>query len=141
MIRAVLDANILLAALRSRQGASFEIMSRYRKGEFALLISNTVLSEYDEVLKREGAGFGLSPSIVDRFLDALCAVAESFHTSSFWKPALPDADDEAFAQLALEAKVGYLVTFNQRHFPADRLPAVQVVSPREFFHVLQSIVP
>lgn len=141
MIRAVLDTNVLLAALRSRQGASFEIISRYRKGEFALLISNTVLSEYDEVLKREGPGFGLSPAIVDRFLDALCAGADSFPTSSFWKPALPDADDEAFAQLALEAKVGYLVTFNQRHFPADRLPAVQVVSPKEFLHVLQSIVP
>ena len=141
MIRAVLDTNVLLAALRSRQGASFEIIARYRKGEFALLISNTVLSEYDEVLKREGPGFGLSPAVVDRFLDALCSEADSFSTSSFWKPSLPDADDEAFAQLALEAKVGYLVTFNQRHFPADRLPAVQVASPKEFLHVLQSILP
>lgn len=141
MIRAVLDTNVLLAALRSRQGASFEIISRYRTGEFALLVSNVVLSEYDEVLKREGPGFGVSVATVDRFLDALCAGADSFRTSSFWKPALPDADDEAFAQLALEARVGYLVTFNQRHFPADRLPAVHVLSPKEFLNVLQSIVP
>ncbi|OYW76225.1 MAG: hypothetical protein B7Z37_09870 [Verrucomicrobia bacterium 12-59-8] len=61
-------------------------------------------------------------STVDRFLDALCAGAESFRTSSFWKPSQPDADDEAFAQLALEAKVGYLVTFNLRHFPNHKLP-------------------
>jgi predicted nucleic acid-binding protein len=141
MIRAVLDTNVLLAALRSRRGASFEIVSRYRKSEFALLIGNTILSEYDEVLKREGPSFGLSVSTVDRFLDALCAGAESFHTSGLWKPSLPDADDEAVAQLALEAKVGYLVTFNQRHFPADRLPAVKVVSPKEFLSVLQSILP
>jgi len=141
MIRAVLDTNILLAALRSRQGASFEIVSRYRKGEFALVIGNTVLSEYDEVLKREGPNFGLAVTTVDRFLDALCVGAEPFQTSSFWKPSLPDADDEAIAQLALEAKVGYLVTFNQRHFPADRLPAVMVISPKEFLSVLQSIVP
>ena len=141
MIRAVLDTNVLLAALRSRHGASFEIVARYRKGEFGLVIGSTVLSEYDEVLKREGPGFGLMVSTTDRFLDALCAGAESFRTSSFWKPSLPDADDEAFAQLALEAKVGYLVTFNQRHFPADRLPAVKVVSPKEFLNVLQSIVP
>jgi predicted nucleic acid-binding protein len=85
--------------------------------------------------------FGISTSMVDRFLDALCAGAESFRTSSFWKPALPDADDEAFAQLALEAKVGYLVTFNQRHFPVERLPAVKVVPPKDFLHVLQSIIP
>lgn len=141
MIRAVLDTNVLLAALRSRNGASFEIISRYRYGEFKMLISNTVLSEYDEVLKREGPAFGVTSAIVDRYLNALCAGADAFRTSSFWKPALPDADDEAFAQLALEAKVGYLVTFNQRHFPANRLPAVRVVSPKEFLNVLQSIVP
>ncbi len=141
MIRAVLDTNVLLAALRSRQGASFEIVSRYRKGEFVLLIGNTVLSEYDEVLKREGPKFGLAVSTVDRFLDAICAGAESFRTSGFWKPTLPDADDEAFAQLALEAKAGYLVTFNQRHFPADRLPALKVVSPKEFLNILQAIAP
>ncbi len=141
MIRAVLDTNVLLAALRSRQGASFEIISRYRKGEFAMLISNTVLSEYDEVLKREGPGLGVTAATVDRYLDALCSGAAPFRTSSFWKPALPDADDEAVAQLALEAKVGYLVTFNQRHFPADRLPAVQVVSPKDFLNVLRTFVP
>ena len=116
MIRAVLETNVLLAALRSRHGASFQIISRYRKGEFRLLIGNTVLSEYDEVLKREGPEFGLTTEVVDGFLDALCAGADLYKTSSFWKPSLPDADDEAFAQLALEAKVGYLVTFNQRHF-------------------------
>ncbi|MDZ4287247.1 MAG: PIN domain-containing protein [Prosthecobacter sp.] len=141
MIRAVLDTNVLLTALRSRHGASFEIVSRFRKGEFALLIGNTVLSEYDEVLKREGPSFGLATSTVDRFLDALCAGAEEFRTSTFWKPSLPDPDDEAFAQLALEAKVGYLVTHNRRHFPADRLPALKVVTPKEFLNVLQAIVP
>ena len=141
MIRTVLDTNVFLAALRSRHGASFEIVSRYRKGEFALLIGNTVLSEHDEVLKREGPGFGLALGTVDRFLDALCAGAEHFRTSAFWKPSLPDPDDEAFAQLALEAKVGYLVTFNRRHFPADRLPALKVVSPKEFLNVLKSLVP
>jgi predicted nucleic acid-binding protein len=55
--------------------------------------------------------------------------------------ALPDPDDEAFAQLALEAKVGYLVTCNLRHFPSDRLPALRVVSPKDFLQVLQSQNP
>jgi hypothetical protein len=33
------------------------MISRYRKGNFALLIKNPVLSEYDEVLKRGGPSF------------------------------------------------------------------------------------
>ena len=106
-----------------------------------MVIGNTVLSEYDEVLKREGPAFGLTLATVDRFLDAICAGAEAFRTSAFWKPFLPDADDEAFAQVALEAKVGYLVTHHRRHFPQEQLPALKVVSPAQFLQLLQSIRP
>ena len=141
MIRAVLDTNILLSSLRSRNGASHEILSRLVRKEFELIIGNTVLAEYDEVLKRECPSFGIPIANVDRFLDALCSASTFFRTSSFWKPALPDPDDEAFAQLALEAKVGYLVTCNQRHFPPDRLPALRVVPPKEFLQVLKSLNP
>lgn len=141
MIRAVLDTNILVSALRSRNGASHEILSRLLRKEFELIIGNTTLAEYDEVLKRECPTFGVPVATVDRFLDALCAGATFFPTSSFWKPALPDPDDEAFAQLALEAKVGYLVTCNQRHFPSNRLPALGIVSPKEFLQVLKSLHP
>jgi predicted nucleic acid-binding protein len=111
------------------------------KHEFVLVIGNTVLTECDEVLKREATSLGLASAVIDRFLDSLCAGAEYFPTSSFWKPALPDEDDEAFAQLALEAKVGYLVTHNIRHFPADSLPAVQVLTPKAFLSILQSVTP
>lgn len=141
MIRAVLDTNILVSGLRSRNGASHEILSRLVQKEFELIIGNTVLAEYDEVLKRECPCFGVPLATVNRFLDALCAGATYFPTSSFWKPALPDPDDEAFAQLALEAKVGYLVTCNQRHFPPDRLPALRVVTPKEFLRVLKATLP
>jgi hypothetical protein len=37
--------------------------------------------------------------------------------------------------------VANLVTFNRRHFPADRLPALKGVSPKEFLNVLKSLVP
>jgi predicted nucleic acid-binding protein len=141
MIRAVLDTNILVSALRSRNGASHEILSRLVRKEFELIIGNTVLAEYDEILKRECPGFGVPVVAVDRFLDALCAGASYFPTSSFWKPALPDPDDEAFAQLALEAKVGYLVTSNLRDYPPDRLHALRVVSPKEFLQVLKATHP
>lgn len=141
MIRAVLDTNILLSALRSRNGASNAILARFLNKEFQWVIGNTVLSEYDEVLKRECPAFGLSAGTVNRFLDAVCAGASFHQTSSFWKPALADPDDEAFAQLALEAKVGYLVTCNLRDYPLERLPALRVVSPKEFLQVLRKSKP
>lgn len=137
MIRAVLDTNVLLSALRSRNGASFEIVARYRKGEFTLYLSQTVFCEYQEVLKREMLPLGLSSAVIDRFISAIASQAVQFRTSAFWKPALPDADDEALAQLATESKIDYLVTHNLRHFPSDRLPAVRVVDPKTFLDILR----
>lgn len=100
-----------------------------------------MLTEYEEILKREGPALGLAAATVDRFLDALCAGAEEFRPSSFWKPSLPDPDDEPMAQLALEAKVDYLVTYNLKHYPSERLPALRVVPPGEFLQLLQRPKP
>lgn len=137
MIRAVLDTNVLLSALRSRNGASFEVLDRLDRGEFALLLSQTVLAEYEEVLKRELIPLGYSSAAIEQFLDDLCRTVQIFRPSGFWKTALPDPDDEALAQLAMESKIDYLVTHNARHFPADRLTAVRVVDPKTFLNILR----
>ncbi len=107
MIRAVLDTNVILSALRSRNGASFEIVTRYRRGEFDLHLSQTVFAEYEEVLKREMMPLGFAAAIIDRFLNAIASAATQIRTSSLWKPSLPDPDDEPLAQLAMESKIDY----------------------------------
>jgi len=112
-------------------------MDRLEKGEFTLLLSQTVLAEYEEILKRELLPLGYPFSAIEQFLDDLCYIVTIFKPSASWKPSLPDPDDEPLAQLAMEAKVGYLVTHNGRHFPSDRLPAVSVVDPKTFLSILR----
>ena len=59
MIRAVLDTNVILASLLSKRGASFEILQKLRRGDWRLVLSNHLLLEYEEVLKRNAATLGL----------------------------------------------------------------------------------
>ena len=49
-MRAVLDPNILIAALLSRSGAPARIISRWLGGEFELVVSETLLSELERAL-------------------------------------------------------------------------------------------
>ncbi len=49
-MRAVLDANILIAALLSRSGAPAQIMSRWLGGAFELVVSEALLSELQRAL-------------------------------------------------------------------------------------------
>lgn len=49
-MRAVLDPNILVAALLSRSGAPAQIVSRWIAGEFELVVSEALLAELERAL-------------------------------------------------------------------------------------------
>ena len=101
-----------------------------------LVLSNTVLAEYEEVLKREASALQLTFAESDRALDALCALAERIRLTESWTPLLTDSDDEAFAHLAVEARVGYLVSHNLRHLEPVRTLGVKLLEPRQFLAIL-----
>jgi predicted nucleic acid-binding protein len=108
------------------------LLALLRAGKWKLVLSNTVLGEYHEVLHREAAAIGLSHADADAYLDVLCAVAEQRALTTASQPVAADPDDEAFVQLAREAQVEYLVTHNVNDVAGARQFGVQVVRPAEF---------
>lgn len=138
MLRAALDTNVVLSALRSERGASYELLRLLRAGLWKLVLSNTALTEYEEVLKREAAALGLTLPEIDRFLDALCILAEQCHPAGNWVPLLSDPDDEAFAHLAADARADALATFNISHFTPARAVGIPVMTPAEFLAMLRA---
>jgi len=72
-MRVVMDTNVLVAAFRSRRGASFEVFRRLRLGQWTAVLSNHLVFEYEEILKRNVALLGLSLRDVDEVLNAVCA--------------------------------------------------------------------
>lgn len=137
MIRAAIDTNVVVAALRSETGASNELLELLLQGRWQLVLSNTVLGEYHEILHREAAVIGLSHARVDAFLDGLCSMAEQVTLVTDWQPVANDPDDEPIVQLARESRVSYLVTHNVRDVaPAERF-GVRVVRPGEFLNLVR----
>jgi predicted nucleic acid-binding protein len=61
----VLDTNILVAALRSKRGALFQILSLIGTGIFRSNISVALAVEYEEVLKRTDLISALTEDDVD----------------------------------------------------------------------------
>jgi len=49
--RVVLDTNVLVAASRSRNGASFALLLALKNGQFTALASVPLMLEYEAVLK------------------------------------------------------------------------------------------
>ncbi|HEY3137841.1 MAG TPA: putative toxin-antitoxin system toxin component, PIN family [Blastocatellia bacterium] len=136
-MKAVMDTNVLIAALRSRQGASFEILRRLRFGEWTAVLSNHLLYEYEEIVKRQAPELRLTFDDVDQLLNAICARGEECLLSHGWQPILSDPDDEPLVQLAIESDALRIVSHNVRHLrPAVRL-GVELLRPREFLDKLR----
>ena len=137
-MRVVLDTNVLVAAGRSRNGASFALLQALRANRFRLLASVPLFLEYEAVLKRpEHLLVGhRSAAMVDAFLDALVLGVEPVHLFYLWRPQLRDPADEMVLETALNGRAEALVTFNIDDFAAARRFALPVLTPATFLRQL-----
>lgn len=138
MVKAILDTNVLLASLLSRRGASFQILERLRLGEWRMVISNHLLFEYEEVLKRNAGKLGLKFEEVDVFLNALCKAADCVEIDPPQPPRLTDPDDEPLVRLAEASGTRLITTHNVRHLIPATGHGITVLLPREFLAILSS---
>jgi len=131
MLRAVLDTNILVAALRSPKGASSVLLDRLSQGRFALLVSVPLFLEYEAVLSRPDqlAAFGLTVAQVDVILDYLANVAQVVRMHYLWRPQLNDVADEMVLDTAINGRADVLVTFHVRHFSPASNFGTEVLLP------------
>lgn len=132
----VLDSSVLVAALRSRRGASFRVLQLWRAGRFRIALSVPVALEYEAVLVRHASQLGMKPEDAVGVVDYLCRVARPQEVFFLWRPALTDPGDELVLELAVAARCAAIVTHNVRHFgPAGRF-GVKVLTPAEFLRFM-----
>lgn len=140
-LQVVFDTNVLVAAVRSRQGAAFALLERLGtpSAGYELHVSVPLVFEYEDVLRRQAPGLGLTPEDVDDLLDFVCAASRHRQIFFLWRPVLRDPGDDMVLELAVEASADYLVTFNRRDFAGAERFGVRVVLPRELLRRLQAL--
>jgi putative PIN family toxin of toxin-antitoxin system len=130
----VLDTNVWIAALRSRRGASFKVLSLVGQGLFQINLSVPLVFEYEETAKRLAGEVPLTAHDIDAVLDYLCRVGNRWQIYYLWRPFLPDPKDDMVLELAVAAGCEAIVTFNQSDFRGVEQFGVQVVRPQELLH-------
>ena len=130
---AVLDTNVIVSALLSSKAdaATVQVLQKLFSDSFCPVISKEIMAEYTEVLHR--AKFHFSPAIVDDLLFAIEEKAEYVIPASTGA-ILPDMKDLPFYEVVMEKRAddAYLVTGNQKHFPAEPF----IITAREFLEIL-----
>jgi putative PIN family toxin of toxin-antitoxin system len=133
----VLDTNVLVSALRSRYGASFELLNALLDERFVTVVSVPLVMEYESVLHREGVVPIAAPQI-DAVIDMICATARLQEIHFLWRPRLRDPKDEMVLEAAVNADADFLVTHNLRDFEPAKRFNVKPIGPRAFLNYLES---
>ena len=131
-MRLVVDTNVMVAALRSDQGASRQLLLAALRGQYTLLVSVPLMVEYEAVLTRTEhlSASGASAEEVNEILDLLSSRLEPVNLAFLWRPMLRDTGDEMVLETVVNGGADALVTLNVRHFEgAARLFRFAVVSP------------
>jgi predicted nucleic acid-binding protein len=139
MYQVVLDTNVLVAAMRSRQGASFRLLSLLGDSRWRPNLTVAVALEYEAGLKRNCRDFGLTEADIDDALDALVGQAGQHRLYFLWRPVAADPNDDFVIEAAIASHSDFVVTFNKRDLPESRRFGIQCLTPKEFLILVEGL--
>ena len=129
--RGVVDTSVLVAGISGfrkpyvrGKNPSADLLHRWaKKSDFVWLVTEDILDEYKEVLKRLGVRSNLICIVINLIRERAeqVGVHASFEIS-------PDPKDDPFCICSEEGNADFIVTLNPKDFPQERLGA-RVIAP------------
>jgi hypothetical protein len=127
-MRLILDTNVLLSALLSPRGAPAKLLAAWEQKLFTLVISDELVEELREVLRRPFFRARLRESDVELFAASLHDLALCYSQPPPSKPAR-DAKDTFLLALASASEAAFLVTGDKGLLAMNRHGVTRIVTP------------
>lgn len=139
MTTAVIDTNVMVAALLRNGGSARAIVRACLSEQYFPVLGPALLAEYEDVLGRSELFVSSAltqkerSEVLDGFLNR-CRWVEMFYA---WRPNLPDESDNHLIELAVAGQVDVIVTRNLKDVARGELkfPALRVLSPEQCLEV------
>lgn len=132
MIYAVIDTNVLVSALitHNPEAATAKVVRLLLEREFIPMYDEDIIAEYKDVLHR--VKFPILPETADALISYIIENGMEASRINYDEP-MPDEDDRVFLEVALSKEDSFLVTGNQKHYPAS----TRIITPAQFLEVYQ----
>lgn len=135
-MRIVLDTNCLILIL-AKKGSYYSIYEKIQSGSIQLIITNEILSEYEEILEKI-----YSYDVANYVIKALLNHSKTIVVDKIyyrWNLISIDPDDNKFMDAYVIGSGEYLVT-NDKHFSVLKdipFPAINVIGFADFLQKTQ----
>lgn len=139
MLRAVLDANVIISALIQPKGASGRILtSLLERNSFELIVSPAILAEirrsltYPKVRKYIKS----SDADLDLWVASLELIAQPMDGNLRIHAVAADPDDNKYIEAAVEGLAQFVVSGDKHLLSLKSYENIRIVTPRVFLDVL-----
>lgn len=139
-MKITVDTNVLVSA-SFWTGNSFRILDLVDKGYVELFLSEKIIEEYAEVIKRSE----IEDKILDKDLILNKVVQKVIANSTIIIPSRKldvvkeDFDDNILLECAVEARVDYIITQDNHLLKLVEFEGIKIITPEEFFNLFKDI--
>lgn len=134
-MKIVLDSNVLLVCIGKRSPFR-PIWNGFLNKKFHLVITASILLEYEEILQTKSAT-GVSDLVIKIFKES--PNVDFINTYYHWSLIEEDGDDNKFCDAAIAGQVDFLVT-NDKHFEILKhipFPFIKTITAEDFLKIIQ----
>jgi len=131
--RVVLDTNIVISSALG--GALVLVLEKWDAGQFTVIVTTDVVSEYFEVLNRPK--FGLKQETIDKITNYIYQFSEFVVSEEKIQFIKDDPKDDKFLEAAIAGKVDFIVSGDNHLLELKEFRSIPIISGREFLDWLK----
>lgn len=140
MIKAVLDTNVLIAAvINVKSSVTQKIYQEFLASHFTLIISPEVLEEVEDLINRERIvkRHKMSPNERETIISEIASLSYIVPGATQVEIAR-DPDDNKIISAALEDKADYIVTRDRDLLDLKQHQGIKIITPEKFMEILRA---
>jgi uncharacterized protein len=132
VLRATVDANILVSGFAYQRGKPFQLLKRALEGEVCLTVSQPIINEALDVLSRK---FGYPAEDIAETRALISQAARIVAPVVELDVIKEDPDDNRVLECAVSAGADYIVTGDQNLLRLGRYDAIRILTVADFLEI------